>query len=47
LILAAGFSGCGKLKARDLLNKGVAAYKNAQYDAAIEISSRPRTSIPV
>jgi tetratricopeptide (TPR) repeat protein len=36
LILAAGFSGCGKLKARDLLNKGVAAYKNAQYDAAIE-----------
>jgi tetratricopeptide (TPR) repeat protein len=36
LILAAGSSGCGKLKARDLLNKGVAAYKNAQYDAAIE-----------
>ena len=36
LILAAGLSGCGKLKARDLLNKGVAAYKNAQYDAAIE-----------
>jgi hypothetical protein len=36
LILAAGVSGCGKLKARDLLNKGVAAYKNAQYDAAIE-----------
>jgi tetratricopeptide (TPR) repeat protein len=36
LILAAGLSGCGKLKARDLLNKGVAAYKNAQYDSAIE-----------
>jgi tetratricopeptide (TPR) repeat protein len=36
LILAAGLSGCGKLKARDLLNKGVAAYKNAQYDTAIE-----------
>jgi tetratricopeptide (TPR) repeat protein len=36
LILAAGLSGCSKLKARDLLNKGVAAYKNAQYDAAIE-----------
>ena len=36
LILAAGLSGCSKLKARDLLNKGVAAYKNAQYDSAIE-----------
>jgi tetratricopeptide (TPR) repeat protein len=36
VILAAGVSGCNKLKARDLLNKGVAAYKNAQYDAAIE-----------
>src|SRR5437588_6765570 len=35
-ILAAGVSGCSKLKARDLLNKGVAAYKNAQYDTAIE-----------
>jgi tetratricopeptide (TPR) repeat protein len=36
LILVAGVSGCNKLKARDLLNKGVAAYKNAQYDTAIE-----------
>ncbi len=36
LILAAGLSGCDKLRARDLLNKGVAAYKNAQYDTAIE-----------
>jgi tetratricopeptide (TPR) repeat protein len=36
LILAAGVSGCNKLKARDLLNKGVAAFKNGQYDAAIE-----------
>src|SRR5882724_9584914 len=36
LILVAGVSGCSKLKARDLLNKGVAAYKNAQYDTAIE-----------
>jgi tetratricopeptide (TPR) repeat protein len=35
LVLAAGLSGCAKLKARDLLNKGVAAYKEAQYDAAI------------
>ena len=36
VILAAGVSGCNKLKARDLLNKGVAAFKNGQYDAAIE-----------
>ncbi len=29
-------SGCNKLKARDLLNKGVAAFKNGQYDSSIE-----------
>src|SRR5262249_30266869 len=29
-------SGCNKLKARDLLNKGVASFKNGQYDAAVE-----------
>jgi tetratricopeptide (TPR) repeat protein len=34
--LVAGVSGCNKLKARDLLNKGVAAFKNAQFDAAVE-----------
>jgi len=28
--------GCEKLRARDQLNKGVQAYKNAQYEAAIE-----------
>src|ERR1700739_3798050 len=31
-----GISGCNKLRARDLLNKGVAAFKNAQFDAAVE-----------
>src|SRR5713226_2907725 len=36
LLLALGLLGCNKLKARDLLNKGVAAFKNGQYDAAIE-----------
>ena len=36
LILVAGASGCSKLKARDLLNKGVAAFKGGQYDTAIE-----------
>jgi tetratricopeptide (TPR) repeat protein len=34
--LVAGVSGCNKLRARDLLNKGVAAFKNAQFDAAVE-----------
>jgi tetratricopeptide (TPR) repeat protein len=29
-------AGCDKLKARDQLNKGVAAYKNARYEQAIE-----------
>jgi tetratricopeptide (TPR) repeat protein len=31
-----GITGCSKLRARDLLNKGVAAFKNAQFDAAVE-----------
>jgi tetratricopeptide (TPR) repeat protein len=34
--LVASVSGCNKLRARDLLNKGVAAFKNAQFDAAVE-----------
>jgi tetratricopeptide (TPR) repeat protein len=38
LAVALGFgtAGCAKLKARDDLNKGVEAYKNAQFDQAIE-----------
>jgi tetratricopeptide (TPR) repeat protein len=36
LILAAGVSGCNKLRARDLLNKGVAAFKEGQFDKAVE-----------
>ena len=36
VVLAVGLSGCNKLKARDQLNKGVVAFKNAQYDTAIE-----------
>jgi tetratricopeptide (TPR) repeat protein len=31
-----GAAGCAKLEARDDLNKGVEAYKNAQFDAAVE-----------
>lgn len=36
LILMVGVSGCNKLKARDLLNKGVNAFKAGQSDTAIE-----------
>ncbi len=38
MVLLALFStiGCGKLRARDQLNKGVQAYKNAKYEEAIE-----------
>jgi tetratricopeptide (TPR) repeat protein len=40
-LIAAGLSlvsavGCGKLRARDQLNKGVQAYKNAKYEEAID-----------
>lgn len=34
--LVASGVGCSKLKARDLLNRGVQAYKDGQFDAAIE-----------
>ena len=36
LIFVFCVSGCSKLRARDLLNKGVAAFKNAQFDTAVE-----------
>jgi len=36
LFVVVGVSGCNKLRARDLLNKGVAAFKNAQFDTAVE-----------
>src|SRR5271155_1884171 len=35
-LLVLGLSGCAKLHARDLLNKGVQSFKNGQYDVAIE-----------
>ncbi|HEX6805682.1 MAG TPA: tetratricopeptide repeat protein [Terriglobales bacterium] len=34
-LLLISATGCNKLKARDRLNKGVAAYKNARYESAI------------
>ena len=36
LALSYGLSGCSKLQARDDLNKGVAEFKNGQYDKAVE-----------
>jgi tetratricopeptide (TPR) repeat protein len=35
-VVIAGSAGCDKLKARDKLNKGVQAYKAAQFDEAVE-----------
>ena len=39
-------TGCSKLRARDQLNKGVQAYKNAKYEEAIDTSRRRSHSIP-
>jgi tetratricopeptide (TPR) repeat protein len=46
LILTFGVSGCNKLKARDLLNKGVAAFKNGHSDEAIEDFKRAKEADP-
>lgn len=46
LVLVAGVSGCNKLKARDDLNKGVGAFKNGQYDTAIEFFKQARDLDP-
>lgn len=35
LLLAVGSTGCNKLKARDQLNKGVSAFRDAQFQASI------------
>jgi tetratricopeptide (TPR) repeat protein len=45
-VLALAASGCSKLKARDLLNKGVAAFKNGQSDAAIEDFKQAKEADP-
>lgn len=50
VLLAVVFSfsvaGCAKLKARDDLNKGVEAYKNAQFDTAIEYFKDAKANDP-
>jgi tetratricopeptide (TPR) repeat protein len=46
LVVAFAASGCNKLKARDLLNKGVTAFKNGQSDAAIEDFKQAKEADP-
>src|SRR3979490_1684312 len=46
LVLAFASSGGSKLKARDLLNKGVTAFKNGQSDAAIEDFKQAKEADP-
>ena len=50
VLLAAVFAfsavGCSKLKARDDLNKGVEAYKNAQFDQAVEYFKDAKANDP-
>jgi tetratricopeptide (TPR) repeat protein len=46
LVLGFSASGCNKLKARDLLNKGVSAFKNGQSDAAIEDFKQAKEADP-
>ena len=46
LVLAFAASGCNKLRARDLLNKGVTAFKNGQSDAAIEDFKQAKEADP-
>jgi tetratricopeptide (TPR) repeat protein len=46
LFLVVAASGCNKLKARDLLNKGVTAFKNGQSDAAIEYFKQAKDADP-
>jgi tetratricopeptide (TPR) repeat protein len=46
LILIFDVSGCGKLRARDDLNKGVAAFKNGQYDQAVEFFKQAKDLDP-
>jgi len=46
LTLGGGLSGCAKLQARDDLNKGVAAFKNGQYDQAVEFFKQAKELDP-
>lgn len=46
LVLVFAATGCNKLKARDLLNKGVTAFKNGQSDTAIEDFKQAKEADP-
>jgi tetratricopeptide (TPR) repeat protein len=46
LTFTGGLSGCAKLQARDDLNKGVAAFKNGQYDQAVEFFKQAKELDP-
>jgi tetratricopeptide (TPR) repeat protein len=46
MAMAFGASGCAKLKARDELNKGVAAYRDGKYDQAIEFFKDAKDNDP-
>lgn len=46
VVFGLSITGCAKLKARDDLNKGVEAYKNAQFEAAIEYFKDATTNDP-
>jgi len=46
IVVGFGASGCAKLKARDELNKGVAAYRDGKYDQAIEFFKDAKDNDP-
>ncbi len=46
VLLALSAAGCNKLKARDMLNKGVQAYKNGQFDQSIEFFKQAKEFDP-
>lgn len=46
IVVGFGASGCAKLKARDDLNKGVAAYRDGKYDQAIEFFKDAKDNDP-
>src|ERR1700719_2714316 len=46
IVVGFGASGCQKLKARDQLNKGVAAYRDGKYDQAIEFFKDAKENDP-
>jgi tetratricopeptide (TPR) repeat protein len=46
VLLAFASAGCAKLKARDFLNKGVAAYKAGNFDRAIEMFKQAKDADP-